>query len=591
MSDEDYITEEPAAPDPATTPKRKRVKGKDEGKKADKLRSREANVRAPVAAPVGNPRRGRLKPGPPDQPAEFVPGEPAQPPAFFDPKALCESFGLWWMNGDGENYLRALSATDWIMLQSRALQDDAQMFFRGKVSFVAGVHDYGVSQYRQLLMFVRNHRRVEEVMPGLAGYPAGPHRVGGDLVLVKSGRTLPLAVKGEFPIIRALLDSRLSRNGARGETLEIDQNVLFDLWCKVAYEAQRDCKPGMPRRGHALVLAGANNSGKSFIQEHLITPLLGGRQADPKMFLQGNDSYNSDVLGAEHLALGELAMPSSKMDARNELKERLKALVANTSHRMRCMRTEPLTVAPNWAFSQSINSNQDSLKNFPMLEKAFADKILMLKVESGPMPMPTTTEDERRAFRDAITKELPAYIYYLTEELVIPAALKVYSDGADATRFGFREFQHPSLVAQLFDDTPQAQLRDMIDAAWFTSFEDKVKLWDLPSPGNCETLSGQEAAALGDINISQTARLWQGNHTWLHHLLSGTAEGWSCSLAKDYEKWSRYNSLSINLKRLMEEPDQERFYNDNTKVLRKASTDSGTRVENLRWWKISGPIG
>ena len=77
--------------------------------------------------------------------------------------------------------------------------------------------------------------------------------------------------------------------------------LLFDLWAKVAYEAQRDCAPGEPRRGHALVLVGENGSGKSFLQHYLITPLLGGREADPRMFLMGNDAYNSDVLGAEHL--------------------------------------------------------------------------------------------------------------------------------------------------------------------------------------------------------------------------------------------------------------------------------------------------
>ena len=535
-----------------------------------------------------NPRRGRVKAGPVDQPAVLVPGQAAGPATGFDPKLIAEELQLWWMNGDGENFLME-DETGWQMLQSRAMQDEAQMRLEGRVSFAARENDYGVSQYRRVLAYVRKQRRVEEVLKGLAGYPAGPWLVGGDLLLVKRGRTLPEPVKGDFPIIRELIDSRLART-RHGELMAYDQNLLFDLWCKVAYESQRDCKPGQPRRGHALVLAGENNSGKSFLQQHLITPLLGGREADPKMFLQGNDAYNSDVLGAEHLALGELAMPSSKMDARNELKERLKALVANTSHRMRCMRTEPLTVAPNWAFSQSINSNQDSLKNFPMLEKAFADKILMLRVDAAKMPMPTRNEDERAGFRNAIMAELPAYVHYLTAELEIPAELMVYESGEDATRFGFREYQHPSLVSQLFDDTPQAQLRDMIDAAWFTDADRRrVKLWDLPSPGNLEDEREGHAAALGDINISKTPRVWMGSHQWLKTLLSGEAEGWHCSSAKDFEKWTRHNPLVPNLRRLLEEPGQVRFDNGTSKTMRPALTTQGHRWEMMRWWRIAAP--
>jgi hypothetical protein len=534
-----------------------------------------------------NPRRGRVKPGPPDQPAVLEPGQAAGP-ANFDPQPIAEELKLWWMNGDGENFLME-DETGWQMLQSRAMQDEAQMRLKGRVSFAARENDYGVSQYRQVLSWCRKFRRVEEVLKGLAGYPAGPWRVGGDLVLVKRGRTLPEPMAGPFPIIRELIDGRLSR-ARHGEQITHDQNLLFDLWCKVAYESQRDCKPGSPRRGHALVLAGENNSGKSFLQQHLITPLLGGREADPKMFLQGNDAYNSDVLGAEHLALGELAMPSSKMDARNELKERLKALVANSSHRMRCMRTEPLTVAPNWAFSQSINSNHDSLKNFPMLEKAFADKILMLKVDCAPMPMPTTNEEERAALREAILAELPAYIHHLTM-LTIPADLKVYEDGSDATRFGFREYQHASLVAQLFDDTPQAQLRDMIDAAWFQSPDmRRVKLWDLPSPGNQHDEFDREHAALGDINISTTSHVWQGSNQWLKTLLSGEAEGWTCSISRDFEKWTRHNPLVPNLRRLHEEPGQLRFDHGISRVLRRTLTSSATRMEPTRWWRIAAPL-
>lgn len=509
-------------------------------------------------------RHGRLAPGGKGKAAKLAPGAAAGGGAF-EPGPFAERFGLWWMNGDGENFLRE-TEEGWVHLHSRALEDEAKVFFQNEVSFLARSGDYDVSQWRQLLIHVRKHRRVEEILKGLAGYPSGAHQVGGERVLVKNGRVLPEGKAGDWGTIRELIESRLARSRRAEEVPEgeFDQDVYFKLWCKVAYEAQRDCVPGEPRRGHALVLVGENGSGKSFLQQHLITPLLGGREADPKMFLQGNDAYNSDVLGAEHLALGELAMPSAKMDARNELKERLKALIANTSHRMRCMRTEPLTVAPNWAFTHSLNSNHDSIRNYPGLEPGFRDKILMLRVDAAAMPMPTRTEVERVAFRDRILSELPAFIYHLTEELEIPESLKTYATGGDATRFGFREFQHPSLVAALFEDTNHAQLRDMIDSAWFepksrVASGGRVRLWDLPSPANCSSEEDRAAARLGELNVSETAGLWMGSHTWLRRLLLGEDEDWSCSVAKEFEKWDRHNPLPGNLKRLAEEAMNERF--------------------------------
>jgi hypothetical protein len=540
-----------------------------------------------------NPRRGVVVAGAFDEPAKLKPGK-AKAPKKFEAKDFAEEFDLWWMNGDGENYIRR-DASGWKMLQSRALQDEAAMFFKDRLSFVARDEDYSVSQYRQMLMYVRDNRRVEELLKGLAGYPDGPHKVGGDLVLVKQGRVLPQPEEIEFPVIRALIDSRLS-TVALGVGLEHSQGLLFDLWCKIAYEAQRDCKPGSPRRGHALVLVGDNGAGKSFLQEHLITPLLGGRQANPKMFLLGNDAYNSDVLGAEHLALGELAVPSSKSDAKSELKERMKELIANVTHRMRCMRTEPLSVAPNWAFSHSLNGNQDSIKNYPGLEPGFRDKILMLKLDTCPMPMPTTTEKEREAFTSKILEELPGYIDYLTK-LEIPAELKVYADGKDATRFGFREFQHPTLIEQLSEMTPQRQLQDIIDSAWFVSTDlgmpasrRRVRLWDLPSPGNLDEADDKQEARLGEVNVSEVAGVWKGSYQWLQHLLQADKDGWNgwtCSAHKDFEKWLRYSPLLPNLTRLKEAEDNCRF--DNGKCRQPRMVGDLVRTSDLRFWQVAAP--
>src|SRR4029078_4317598 len=57
------------------------------------------------------------------------------------------------------------------------------------------------------------------------------------------------------------------------------------------------------RSGQALVLAGPAGSGKSVVQNCILTPLLGGRSAKCAPYLQGKTSVNGELFGAEHLML------------------------------------------------------------------------------------------------------------------------------------------------------------------------------------------------------------------------------------------------------------------------------------------------
>ena len=75
-----------------------------------------------------------------------------------------------------------------------------------------------------------------------------------------------------------------------------------------------------------------SDCGKSFIQEHVITPLFGGRSADPTKYLLGKTTFNAEMGGAEHLAMQEL--PSGlDFKSRVLLADELKRLIATESQR------------------------------------------------------------------------------------------------------------------------------------------------------------------------------------------------------------------------------------------------------------------
>jgi hypothetical protein len=111
----------------------------------------------------------------------------------------------------------------------------------------------------------------------LAGYKAGVTYQNGDRILITSGRTLIEPKDGDFPTINALL------NRMWGE-----KRIYFDAWLKQGAESLID---GSLRTGQVLVLAGPKDSGKSFVQNHIITPLLGGRSFNPTLYMSGGTPF------------------------------------------------------------------------------------------------------------------------------------------------------------------------------------------------------------------------------------------------------------------------------------------------------------
>ncbi len=141
------------------------------------------------------------------------------------------------------------------------------------------------------------------------------------------------------------------------------------------------------------------------------------------------------------------------------LADELKRLIATESHSLHPKYCDAFTLFPWWRVTLSINDNVDRLKALPSLTSDFGDKILLLLCESLPMPMPTDTPEERRAFREAIAAELPAFVAFLMA-WEIPAECR---QTRHASRFGYDHFHHPRLTAALFEQSPESSLLYILD--------------------------------------------------------------------------------------------------------------------------------
>ncbi len=511
---------------------------------------------APRKRGKGSPRIGRLVASSPDGPAVFA--EEGEPPArAFDEAKVAEEMGLWWKSGGGNSFILGRPGEGWSVWPEQGVID---LMRQEHCVAIKAREDERLSESKRVFLWTRRNRCLDEVFPSLAGYGSGVHRLdSGERVLVKSQASLLSPVKGEWGTIRALVEGLLGTGRPAGT----DQTDFFYSWCKVAYESLRDGDPGNWRPGHAMILAGPRGSGKSLLQTKLVTPLLGGREADPQKFLFGSDDFNGDCFAAEHLNLGEVPSSQKTVD-RIALAETIKQIVATPLARMRLMRTEPWSVHPFWRLTISLNDDPDKLRSLPPISSDYGDKVLIFHTKKVPLPMPTRTLEERRAFSETLAGEMPHFVEWLLNEWVIPEALLCYEDGSDATRFGFREFHHPMVRDGLFDETPAAELMHLVDMAEFEHEGAKgLKLWDLPSAKGA--------------NASVAGRSWHGPAVMLERVLLGQ-EGFPCSVDAQVRDLLRHNRLTTLLQRLNAHPD----LGDGKRVA-KADT------KHWRGWLIGAP--
>jgi hypothetical protein len=282
---------------------------------------------------------------------------------------------------------------------------------------------------------------------GLAGHLSGYREFNGTRMLVTRNPDLIVPREIPFPLITAILRGMLVDG-------DIDQRPYFWGWMKIALQSYRNHRWSP---GQALALVGPPRAGKSLLQ-NLITEFLGGRCTDAYPYISGRSTFNSEMFGAEHLML-EDKTESSRIETRLEMASRIKEITANANQKCSTKHRESIQLDPIWRITISLNNEPDRIMVLPPIAPDIADKLMLLKVNRQDMPMPAATDEEKQAFRRAISAEMPGFVHWLEgwripNELVEP-------------RYGIRHFHHPELVELLEDSTPETRFLNLIDRELF----------------------------------------------------------------------------------------------------------------------------
>jgi hypothetical protein len=289
--------------------------------------------------------------------------------------------------------------------------------------------------------YIQTNNNIKYAGP-LAGHEPGVHRMGVDQILVTEKAILIPPMPGEWTIIREILTNLLGEEQLR----------YFLGWLKCSLDARYE---NCHRQAQALVFAGARGSGKSFVQNCIITPLFGGRSGKPYTWMSGQTTFNADFVGTEHLMI-EDEVGDSTMKTRRKLGSQLKLVTVNEQVRCEGKYQQAISMTPFWRLSFSINDEPENLAVLPPMDDSLEDKISLFQCHKFPMPHPTTTIQDRKKFRERVTAELPHLIHYLLNEHEIPEELH-------CPRFGVEHFHNPELLRRLNQLSPEITLLELID--------------------------------------------------------------------------------------------------------------------------------
>lgn len=458
--------------------------------------------------------------------------------------------------------------------------------------------------------YVEGFQRIDGVL-NIAGHREGVMKMrSGEMVLVSRGPCLMPPVAGDWDWLARILEQLLVReidgpempsgwrvhckgdaekrgreiweclvrnvhgpdDGEAGHWV-YDQRPLFYTWLKLRLELlhRRMSGDDVRRSAPVFVICGPADSYKSFLQTEVMAPLFGGRTSDPSRYLSGNTNFNGDLICAELLCMGDSPLSTSSED-RKKLGEYFKNAIAQPNQRLEMKGLDAFgAVFPVWSYVWTLNDDKNNLMQMPHMVESVVDKFIITHTNPVALahadgtPVNTDDLDDFAEFGAAVKAQLPAFAHFLLHEWVIPPALK-------GGRWGMVAVQAPELMREMFEDSREGFLLDLIDAArWENATAGRQNLWQFVWSRN-DTLG-----KFGEVKDG----VWTGTH----HELKALLEHEDCSVHQEvrnmFKKGARFDMALARLRK--EQPYRV------TRPGEDGRKHIGKQV--MRLWEVRAPAG
>lgn len=315
-----------------------------------------------------------------------------------------------------------------------------------------------LQNFSRFLYEIRYHHSIDYDGP-LSGYAKGLHTIAGRNYYCTSAPVLITPKQGGWDTIKAFLSRLLFTDESRDIQI---QTLLAHL--KLSFLNLQQCLAATSdetrnvRPAQAMVLCGPVNCGKSFLFEHIITPLLGGRSVDAySAFSAGTDGFNSELLYGEVLKIDDKA-GSKKGDLRSVFSSNLKSLLFSGAVSIHGKYMTRMTLKPFGRLFIMCNDQDKDMATIPDLTPDIKDKLIVLRCKWSESVMPTNTGEERAAYLAQITSELPAFLQMLLHYEIPPAI--------QGQRTGVESYINPVLANRMEESAPEIVLIELIQGAF-----------------------------------------------------------------------------------------------------------------------------
>ena len=334
----------------------------------------------------------------------------------------------------------------WLELSHSDLQGQLQARVRIPKEDDEGRFDTKVQETINQIMRETQLERTIELACEVAGWKAGIHDYNGCRFLVKRGLMLPQPVPGNCVELRAFFESLLPDG----------QVHYYYGWLKHALEGLYN---NNRRYGKAVILTGPPDCGKTLCRE-ITTEIMGGRAGKPHSFMQGDTSFNADLVASELWCIDDENSADTSHWDRRKFGSRIKTVTADKTMRVHPKGQQAFVLPVHVRLMICSNSESQNLLIIPPMDDSLKDKILIFKCAQALIPTPPAGVNAAAwQLMDQVFKpQIPAFVHWLLNDYVLPEELM-------NTRYGVAAYQHVEVQEELFAKSREGILLELIDKA------------------------------------------------------------------------------------------------------------------------------
>jgi len=367
------------------------------------------------------------------------------------------------------------------------------------------------SPLEKAILHIQTANRVDYAAP-IAGRVNGSYIWGGNKVLVTTGCDPVEAKAGGWSTLRKwFVDLLLGEEQLlhhMGWWHQSRKNVL--------------CKDAGALPGQVPIYVGPAGSGKSLLQG-VTTSLIGGRSANPFLYMVGKSDFNANLFQADHLVI-EDQVHDSAGKARHQFGAKLKELSVNHVHSMHGKGTDAINnIRPKWRVSMSANNEKVYRNVLPVIDESLQDKVMLFRTGTeDAIPVDLKAPGGWEEWSRIMKEELPA-LADAVDHFEIPARMQ-------DPRFGVKAWHDPILIAEEDEDSDETAFLCCIQHDLPEIFADPA--WEGKAIDLERLLTGTHMASI--VKTRQLLRWGKACGTFLGRLVKTHPDIVSCRVTRGH---------------------------------------------------------